>query len=117
MSGRWQKDRAKSDMDAYDSMLGALGLKGLKRIAAVKLINGVEIKHASAPPQFTVRYIVSQVKFLDNVEEFNRDQVTKMNRRDGQPGQQIGSLSESDSSVQTTITWEAPNPGMCLVTT
>lgn len=97
-------------MNAYDKMLAVLGITGIKRVAAVKLINGLRIRHTAASPQFTVEYEVSRVKFLDSVEAFSLGQDTKMSRRDGQPGHQTGRLSEFDKGVQTTVTWGAPNP-------
>ena len=114
LSGKWQKDKTQSDMNAYDKMLAVLGITGIKRVAAVKLIIGLRIRHSAASPQFTVEYEVSRVKFLDSVEAFSLGQDTKMSRRDGQPGHQTGRLSEFDKGVQTTVTWGAPNPGLCL---
>ena len=79
LSGKWQKDKTQSDMDAYDKMLAVLGIKGIKRVAAVKLINGLRIQHSAASPQFTVEYEVSRIQFLDSVEAFSLNQDIQMN--------------------------------------
>lgn len=109
LSGKWEKDKGTSDMHAYDHMLALLGLTGIKRTAALKLINGLVIEHVSTPPQFTVRYVVSRVQFLQSVEQFALKQYTTMNRRDGQPGCQTASVTELDKGMQTVITWGEPN--------
>ncbi len=111
LSGKWEKDKENSDLDAYEKMLTLLGIKGIKKTAAVKLINGLEINQASSPPHFTVRYIVSRVQFLQSVERFAFDQQVEMPRRDGQAGTQTATLTEVDNGMQTVITWGEPNPG------
>lgn len=113
LSGKWEKDKENSDLDAYGQMLSLIGLTGLKKTGALKLINGLVIEQSAQPPQLTVRYEVSRVKFLDNVENFAFDQQTQMPRRDGRPGCQTGTLNESNDGIQTVITWGNPNPGMC----
>ncbi len=111
LSGKWEKDKENSDLVAYEDMLTLLGLKGIKKTAAVKLINGLEIDQASSPPHFTVRYIVSRVQFLQTVEQFAFDQEIEMPRRDGQAGIQTATLTEVGNGMQTVITWGEPNPG------
>ena len=112
LSGKWEKDKENSDFDAYSNMLSLIGLTGLKKTGALKLINGLVIEQKTQAPQLTVRYEVSRVKFLDNVENFAYDQQTQMPRRDGQPGSQTGTLKESKDGIQTVISWGEPNPGM-----
>ena len=111
LSGKWEKDKENSDLDAYENMLTLLGLKGIKKTAAVKLINGLEINQASSPPHFTVRYVVSRVQFLQSVERFAFNQQIEMPRRDGQAGTQTATLTEVGNGMQTVITWGEPNPG------
>ena len=111
LSGKWEKDAENSDLQAYDDMLSLVGLTGLKKIAALKLLNGIAIEQSAQPPQLTVRYVASCVMFLENVECFALGQQTQMPRRDGQPGHQTGTLHDSDGSLQTVITWGKPNPG------
>jgi hypothetical protein len=111
LSGKWEKDKEHSDLDAYEKMLTLLGLQGIKKTAAVKLINGLEINQSSSPPHFTVRYVVSRVQFLQSVEQFAFDQQIEMPRRDGQAGTQTATLTEIGDSMQTVITWGEPNPG------
>ncbi len=111
LSGRWEKVKENSDLPAYEKMLSLLGLTGIKRTAALKLINGLVIEQVSTPPQFTVRYVVSRVQFLQSIEQFELGQLTEMPRRDGQPGSQKASLTELSSGMQTVITWGETNPG------
>lgn len=111
LSGKWEKDKENSDLDAYENMLTLLGLKGIKKTAAVKLINGLEIDQASSPPHFIVRYVVSRVQFLQSVERFAFNQQIEMPRRDGQAGTQTATLTEVGNGMQTVITWGEPNPG------
>ena len=108
LSGKWEKDKETSDLDAYENMLTLLGLKGIKKTAAVKLINGLEINQASSPPHFTVKY---RIQFLQSVEHFAFDQQIEMPRRDGQAGTQTATLTEVGNGMQTVITWGEPNPG------
>lgn len=110
LSGRWSKDKENSELDAYENMLSLLGLKGIKKVAAVQLISGLEIEQATSPPQLTIRYIVSRVQFLQNVERFAFDQQNIMPRRDGQAGSQTATLTQLSNGVQTVITWGEPNP-------
>ncbi|KAA6423409.1 MAG: hypothetical protein FRX49_06470 [Trebouxia sp. A1-2] len=91
-------------------MLTLLGLRGIKKTAAVKLINGLEIDQASSPPHFTVRYVVSRMQFLQTVEHFAFDQQIEMPRRDGQDGTQTATLTDVGDGLQTVITWGEPNP-------
>lgn len=112
LSGRWSKDRENSELDAYENMLSLLGLNGIKKVAAVQLISGLEIEQATSPPHFTVRYIVSRVQFLQNVERFAFDQQNEMPRRDGQAGSQTATLTQLSTGIQTVITWGEPNPGL-----
>jgi hypothetical protein len=109
LSGKWEKDKENSDLDAYENMLTLLGL--IKKTAAVKLINGLEIDQASSPPHFIVRYVVSRVQFLQSVERFAFNQQIEMPRRDGQAGTQTATLTEVGNGMQTVITWGEPNPG------
>ncbi|DBB12977.1 TPA: hypothetical protein ACH3X3_005720 [Trebouxia sp. C0006] len=76
-------------------MLTLLGLKGIKKTAAVKLINGLEINQASSPPHFT---------------------QIEMPRRDGQAGTQTATLTEVGNGMQTIITWGEPNPVILIET-
>ncbi|DBA93466.1 TPA: hypothetical protein ACH3X2_003250 [Trebouxia sp. C0005] len=110
LSGKWEKDKENSDLVAYENMLTLLGLRGIKKTAAVKLINGLEIDQASSPPHFTVRYVVSRMQFLQTVEHFAFDQQIEMPRRDGQDGTQTATLTDVGDGLQTVITWGEPNP-------
>ena len=112
LSGRWSKDKENSELDAYENMLSLLGLNGIKKVAAVQLISGLEIEQATSPPQFTVKYVVSRVQFLQNVERFAFDQQNEMPRGDGQAGSQTATLNQLSTGVQTVITWGEPNPGL-----
>lgn len=113
LRGEWEKDMDNSDLDAYGRMLSLIGLTGLKKAGALKLINGLVIDQTVQPPQLIVRYVVSRVQFLpQTVESFEFGQQTQMPRRDGQPGVQTATAKESKNSIQTNITWDKPNPGM-----
>lgn len=113
LRGEWEKDKQNSDLEAYGRMLSLIGLTGLKKTGALKLINGLVIEQNAQPPQLVVRYVVSRVQFLpQTLESFALDQQTQMPRRDGQPGSQTATLNEFENSIQTIITWGKPNPGV-----
>ena len=112
LTGKWVKNQENSDLAAYGDMLSLLGLSGIRKQGALKLINAVNIEHRSQDPQFTVRYVVSKVQFLKSVEQFSLNRSVEMPRRDGQKGVQSASMTEDDSQVQTVITWGEPNPGI-----
>lgn len=113
LTGEWEKDKESSDIEAYGRMLSLIGLTGLKKTGALKLINGLVIEQNLQPPQLTVKYVVSRVQFLpQTLESFALGQQTQMPRRDGQPGFQTATLIESENSIQTSITWGKPNPGV-----
>lgn len=44
LSGLWARDERRSDMAAYERSLDVLGLSGLQKMTALKLIDGVEIR-------------------------------------------------------------------------
>ena len=112
LRGEWEKDKENSDLDAYGQMLSLIGLTGLKKTGALKLINGLVIEQKVQPPQLIVRYVVSRVQFLpQTVESFEFGQRTQMPRRDGQPGVQTATAQELENSIQTNVTWDKPNPG------
>ena len=116
LRGEWEKDKENSDLDAYGRMLSLIGLTGLKKTGALKLINGLVIEQKVQPPQLIVRYVVSRVQFLpQTVESFELGQQTQMPRRDGQPGVQTATAKDLENSIQTNITWEMPNPGMAAI--
>lgn len=113
LRGEWEKDKHNSDLEAYGRMLSLIGLTGLKKTGALKLINGLVIEQNAQPPQLIVRYVVSRVQFLpQTLESFAAHHQTQMPRRDGQPGSQTATLAESENSIQTIITWGEPNPGV-----
>ena len=113
LRGQWEKDKENSDLEAYGRMLSLIGLTGLKKTGALKLINGLIIEQSVQPPQLTVRYVVSRVQFLpQTMESFALGQQTEMPRRDGQPGFQTATLNELENRIQTIINWDEPNPGM-----
>ena len=111
LSGKWIKDQENSDLNAYSDMLSLLGLSGIRKTGALKLINALVIEQAQTEPQFTVRYIVSRVQFLRSVEHFTLGRSVDMPRRDGQAGTQSATITQNDKRVQTVITWGPPNPG------
>ena len=113
LRGEWEKDKENSDLEGYGQMLSLIGLTGLKKTGALKLINGLVIEQKAQPPQLIVRYVVSRVQFLpQTMESFTLGQQTQMPRRDGQPGVQTATVKEFENSFQTNITWDQPNPGM-----
>ena len=96
-------------------MLSLLGLTGIRKTGALKLINEVNIEQAQDEPQFTVRYVSSKVRFLKSVEEFTLGRTVQMPRRDGQPGTQSATMTQDDQGVQTVVTWGEPNAGECAM--
>lgn len=112
LTGKWVKDQENSDLKAYGDMLSLLGLSGIRKTGALKLMNALVVEHCSQDPHFTVRYVVFKVQFLKSVEQFSVNRSVEMPRRDGQKGVQSASMTEDDSQVQTVITWGEPNPGI-----
>lgn len=111
LSGKWLKDQENSDLNAYGEMLSLLGLSGIRKTGALKLINTLALEHSTEEPHFIVRYVASRVQFLKSVEEFTLGHSVEMPRRDGEKGVQIGAMTQDDTQVQTVITWGEPNPG------
>ena len=111
LSGKWVKDKENSDLNAYSDMLSLLGLTGIRKTGALKLINAVVVEHLQEAPQFTVSYVSDKVAFLKSMEQFTEGRSVEMPRRDGQKGQQSATMTQDDTYVRTVVTWGQPNPG------
>jgi len=114
LTGTWLADYAAST--GRPALLTALGLSGLQRVTAEKLIEGVEISTGGG--RLVVRYL-TVVPFFQVVEEVPLDgSPITQSRRDLRPGSQTASLlgAEEDGRLVVSLAWPAPAPGTLLET-
>ena len=114
LSGTWLADYGASTGRA--ALLTALGLSGLQRVTAEKLIEGVDVSADSHT--LTVRYL-TVVPFFQVVESLPLDgSPTTQPRRDLKPGSQTARLGvdEDGSSLVVSLSWPAPAPGTLVET-
>jgi len=104
LTGVWLADyRASANRPA---LLAALGLSGLARVTADRLIEGVRVD-ASPGGRLTVAYL-SVVPFIAVSETFDPARATRSPRRDGRAGDQEGRLKAGEDGPIVTITWGEP---------
>ncbi|CAK0785388.1 hypothetical protein CVIRNUC_008596 [Coccomyxa viridis] len=106
LSGVWIKDANRSDLAAYERALDLMGLNGLQKTTALRLIEGVEIQQDATT--FSVNFL-TVVPFFKVTEKYSFTGETSMARRDLRTGQQSAKASLIAEGVRLSITWGEPN--------
>ena len=60
LAGHWRKDKSQSQLDCYSRSLDLLGLGGIQKKCAEKLINGLQIEEkdgGASTPRFSIRFL------------------------------------------------------------
>ncbi|KAK9822756.1 hypothetical protein WJX74_004842 [Apatococcus lobatus] len=109
LSGVWVKDMEASNFETYGQALDVMRLNGLQRTTALRLIEGVEIRHD--PDSLSVEFL-TVVPFFRVKEPFSFRSQTSMGRRDLRPGSQYAQLSQTPEGLRANIHWNAPLPGV-----
>jgi hypothetical protein len=112
LAGRWLKDFNRSDLECFSRQLDLLGISGIKKTAAVKLINGRDIKQTG--DDLSVSFIQSKVSFLKQTEQYSLQQPSRMKRRDGRQGEQVAAVKVLPDGVEVTLEWPEPKAGLCV---
>ncbi|CAL8471399.1 g10941 [Coccomyxa elongata] len=105
LTGVWIKDTEASDLASYERALDMMGLNGLQKTTALRLIEGLEIKRQGS--KITVQFL-TVVPFFKVTEEFNTVGETSMARRDLRSGQQTARAAYIPEGLKINIRWGAP---------
>ncbi|BDA46781.1 hypothetical protein COCOBI_09-2340 [Coccomyxa sp. Obi] len=105
LTGVWIKDTEASDLASYERALDMMGLNGLQKTTALRLIEGLEIKKQGS--KITVQFL-TVVPFFKVTEEFNTIGETSMARRDLRSGQQTARAAYTPEGLKINIRWGAP---------
>ncbi|EIE19731.1 hypothetical protein COCSUDRAFT_48843 [Coccomyxa subellipsoidea C-169] len=105
LSGVWIKDTDASDLASYERALDMMGLNGLQKTTALRLIEGLEIQTQGST--VTVQFL-TVVPFFKVTEEFSTMKETTMSRRDLRSGQQIAKAAFTPEGLKINIKWSAP---------
>ncbi|KAL6759177.1 hypothetical protein V8C86DRAFT_2580690 [Haematococcus lacustris] len=107
LSGLWEKDNARSQVQEYEAMLQLLGLGGLQRMTA-RLIDGLDI--SQTPEGFSVAF-VTVVPFFRVKEVTPWGQRVQLSRRDLRRGKQWAQAEPVAGGVRVEHLWGEPRPG------
>ncbi|KAK9918423.1 hypothetical protein WJX75_004036 [Coccomyxa subellipsoidea] len=105
LAGVWIKDTDASDLASYERALNMMGLNGLQKTTALKLIEGLEIREQGST--VTVQFL-TVVPFFKVTEEFSTIKETTMSRRDLRSGQQTANAAFTSDGLKININWRAP---------
>ena len=108
LSGTWIADYGASS--GRGGLLSALGLSGLERVTADKLIEGVRIA-VEGTHTLSVSYL-TVVPFFSVTETASLRPgapATRCKRRDGKAGSQTVTATADGDALIVTLTWDAPN--------
>ena len=113
LAGTWLADYGASSNRG--PLLAALGLGGLARLTADKLIEGVRL---TATPTTLTYTILSVVPFVSAVERIDLNgAVARGPRRDGAPGEQrVTAGVAAGGRLAVTLTWGAPRAASLVET-
>ena len=117
LTGTWLADYAASTNRS--ALLTALGLSGLQRVTAEKLIEGLALSVTGGDRTLSIRYL-SVVPFFQVVEALPLDGTsTTQPRRDLRKGVQTASVAAGEGGggqLVVTLAWPSPSPGVLVET-
>lgn len=107
--GVYIRDTQQSDMVSYERALGLLGLGGLQRMTAMKLIEGLELRKEG---DRIVLHFLTVVPFFKVTESYTLNGESSFGRRDLRPGRQAArAFLAADGTLCLQSKWQEPNTG------
>jgi hypothetical protein len=121
LCGTWKRDLEKTDIGSMNQAFTAMNLGKFQKLAALKLIDGLEIGHPTHNNTNTKREDMEEeveLKYLTKLpgitmeERYKRGHNLEARRRDQRKGHQYGKVEELGShEMKLAIWWEGELPG------
>lgn len=119
--GTWKRDMAKTDIDSMNQAFNAMKLGKFQKLAALKLIDGLEIGHPTTTnnnnhknkgeEEVKLKYL-TKLPGITMEERYKRGHQLEARRRDQRKGHQYGKVEElGRHEMKLAIWWEGELPG------
>lgn len=111
LEGVWKRNFVKTDMAAMEKAMSAMRLGKFQKMAALKLIDGLEIGQEVPRGEVSVRYL-TKLPGYSMEERFREGETTTMPRRDQRSGPQRAVAQDmSPDEMLLKIHWDGELPG------
>lgn len=118
LHGVWRKDFASSDMDAMRRAMEGMQLSRFHKMAALKMVDGLDVDLAPDAASATVRFLTRvPTPFYSVKEAYARGRETHMARRDLRAGRQRAvAHALGPKAMAIELAWEGELPGRVMET-